>query len=155
MATCVPGTRTRAATTCPAAATDGGGGSTSTLRVYLHHGHGGGKLAGGKALTMERTLLTTECDLALMGHVHSSIVVPGAVQGVDGAGKPVLRKRRGAYTGTFLRHAYEGQDTYSEIKGYLPGVTDHIEVHLRPGADHPDDRLRLMTGGYEALSVGD
>ena len=43
----------------------------------------------------------------------------------------------------------------SEIKGYLPGVTDHIEVHLRPGADHPDDRLRLMTGGYEALSVGD
>ena len=34
-------------------------------------------------------------------------------------------------------------------------VTDHIEVHLRPGADHPDDRLRLMTGGYEALSVGD
>ena len=44
------------------------------LRVYLHHGFVGGRLAGAKALNMQRVLWNHECDLAIMGHSHNEMV---------------------------------------------------------------------------------
>lgn len=122
-------------------------GGTSVFNIALHHGFGGGKLAGGKALNMQRWLLSQECDLGLMGHVHDSPIQHVTTLGLDRSGKLVRRKRYGAYTGTYLRGENEdGEATYSERKGYMPMSISHVEVILRPGADGYDDRVQVLTG---------
>jgi len=41
-----------------------------TTTIYVHHGYGGGRLAGGHALTLQRAFLWNQADVALMGHRH-------------------------------------------------------------------------------------
>jgi hypothetical protein len=113
----------------------------SLIRVNVHHGFVGGKLAGAKALNMQRWLWTHECDLALFGHSHNLGAQIETIEGIDRAGKIRHRQAIGAYTGTFLEMA-----GYAERKGYFPGPTGHIEIVLRPGAHEVNDRVRVMSG---------
>jgi len=113
-----------------------------SLKLYLHHGFVGGKLAGAKALNMQRWLWTHDADLVLFGHSHNTGVQVEAVEGLSRGGKVTYSHRMGAYAGTFMRGA-----EYAQQKGYFPLPLSQIEVVLRPGAVEQRDRLRVVTIG--------
>jgi hypothetical protein len=116
----------------------------STVLFYLHHGFVGGRLAGAKALNMQRVLWTNDCDIALMGHSHNEDIFTATVHGIDNGDNFVIRKKYGGFTGTFLRSVITGETTYSEVKGYFPQATGQIEIRLKPHAAHGVDRIKMM-----------
>lgn len=118
--------------------------SVSTIRLRLHHGFTGGKLAGAKALDMQRWLWSHDCDLLLFGHSHHTGIQPEGVEMVDAAGNVRIQVRKGAHTGTFLRSFNVGAASYSEVKGYMPLPISGVEIHLRPHATNYQERIRLV-----------
>lgn len=118
----------------------------ASVTVNLHHGFTGGRLAGAKALSMQRWLWTHECDLALFGHSHNTGAQVETIEWVDKGGKVRHRRAIGAYCGTFLNTVGDGVVTYSEAKGYMPMPTGHVEVLLRPGAEDDAQRVRVVSG---------
>ena len=109
------------------------------IRIYLHHGFVGGKLAGAKALNMQRILWNHECDLAIMGHSHNTAVQVEAVEKVKG-NRVVHDHRIGMFGGTFMSGA-----GYAEVKGYFPLPLTQPHVILQPGAHEHRDRIRVVT----------
>ena len=120
-------------------------GGSHVLRVSLHHGFTGGRLAGGKALAMQRWLWSHDADLVLMGHSHNIDTDVAAVYGIDKAGHHVEYVRKGAFTGTYLRSVSDqGTDTYAEVKGYMPAAVGGIQVLLHPMAKYQPQRVRIV-----------
>lgn len=115
----------------------------SVITLNLHHGFTKGKLAGAKALDMQRWLWTHDADIVLFGHSHNTASQIETVQGLNDAGNPVERNRIGAYGGTFLKTNEEGVTTYSEQKGYFPTPQSGVAIHLHPHAYDPHERVTL------------
>jgi hypothetical protein len=103
------------------------------VNFFAHHGWGGGRLAGGKALKLERTLLWYDCEVILIGHWHSIEVVKRSPMGVTRNGKLFQKDRVALGTGTWLRGLKQGVETYAEQKGYPPNTIGCSWVELRPG----------------------
>lgn len=117
----------------------------TVITMNVHHGFARGRLAGSKALAIQRWLWTHEADLVVFGHSHNQMAEPEAVEKIDRNGNLVRQVRRGVYAGTFLETVNEnGPATYSEIKGYFPLPTGCPYVILRPGAENQEDRVRVM-----------
>jgi len=117
----------------------------STLYKFnLHHGFVGGRLAGAKALNMQRWLWTHDADLVIFGHSHNTGAQVETVETVTRGGQVSHINRIGCYSGTFLATNTKGSATYSEIKGYFPMALAQPVIHLRPGAHEQRDRLRVV-----------
>jgi hypothetical protein len=110
-------------------------GGSSLINVNLHHGFVGGKLAGAKALDMQRWLWNHNADLVIFGHSHNTGAQREAVEEVDKADRVKVARRVGCYAGTFLHTTAEGATTYSEVKGYPPLPVGHVEIILTPGRE--------------------
>ena len=119
--------------------------AATVLKIKLHHGHVGGRLAGAKALNMQRHLWNNNADLIIFGHSHNTMVQVEAVESVDRRGNLKYQHRTGAFAGTFLKTTTEGSTTYSEVKGYFPIPLSGIEVRLRPGAQDETARVQVVT----------
>lgn len=113
-------------------------GAASAIRISLHHGFVGGKLAGAKALNMQRWLWNHDCDLAIFGHSHNTMVQVEAVERVKG-NRVVHDHRIGMYSGTFMNGA-----RYSEKAGYFPLPLTQPHAVLRPGAQFHRDRVKVV-----------
>jgi hypothetical protein len=116
----------------------------SRVVINLHHGFVGGRLAGAKALNMQRWLWTHNCDLSIHGHSHSRLAQPEVVEGIDSAGNWFEHVRKGAFSGTFLRTVQlEGASTYSEVKDIFPLLSAGIFVFcdLRPKTNMIESKL--------------
>ena len=109
------------------------------LKLNLHHGFVGGKLAGAKALNMQRWLWTHAADLVLFGHSHASQVQVEAVETVRGS-KIVREHRIGMSCGSFMSNA-----GYAEVKGYFPLPVTTSHIILQPGANAQRDRIKVVT----------
>lgn len=121
-------------------------GSCKTLSFYLHHGFGGGKLAGGKALNMQRVLWTHQVNLAWYGHVHAHELQPQVVQGPNNAGNIVDYYRYGMIAGTFLRQ-FSNSDTYGEKAGYFPMAQCTSYVDLMPHTTNSEMEIKNVLYG--------
>jgi len=108
------------------------------IKISLHHGFVGGKLAGAKALNMQRWLWTHCCDLAIFGHSHNTMVQVESVESVKG-NRVVHDHRIGCYGGTFMNGA-----RYSEKAGYFPLPITQPHVILQPGAHERRDVVRVV-----------
>ena len=109
------------------------------IKIFLHHGFVGGRLAGAKALNMQRALWSTECDLMIWGHSHDTMARPEAVRKVRG-NREVQEIRKGCISGTFL-----GPAGYAEVKGYFPVPLTQPYIILQPGAHEHKDRIRVVS----------
>ena len=119
-----------------------------TININLHHGFVGGKLAGSKALNMQRWLWTHNADICFWGHSHNVGIQPEAVEEIDDVGNVRIMIRRGAFTGTFLRTInIDGPSTYSEEKGYFPLPYGGVMAELRPGAAKRKGMIRMIYEG--------
>lgn len=118
----------------------------SRITINLHHGFVGGRLAGAKALNMQRWLWTHECDLFMMGHSHNCSVQSEAIHAVDQYGNFVETERLGVYTGTYLRSYNEdiSGSSYAEVKGYFPLKPKVPEIYLRPHATSRENRVKVI-----------
>ena len=113
----------------------------SLIRINVHHGFVGGKLAGAKALNMQRWLWTHEADLVIFGHSHNSAAQVETVERVSRAGKVTRENRIGCYSGSFLSGA-----EYAEQRGYFPLPLGYVEVTLKPGAHDKREWVTLSIG---------
>ena len=109
-----------------------GSNSRRHIMIFLHHGFVGGKLAGAKALNMQRLLWNHEADLIIMGHSHNTSIQREAVEYVNDADEIAVRNKVGCYSGTYLKTTQEGTTTYSEVKGYFPLPTGGVEIAMYP-----------------------
>jgi hypothetical protein len=114
-------------------------GAVTTIKINLHHGFVGGKLAGAKALNMQRWLWTHEADLVIFGHSHNTAMQAEAVESVRG-NSIVHTSRKGMYAGTFM----DGAARYAEERGYFPLPIMQPHVILKPGAHEQRDRVRVV-----------
>lgn len=115
-------------------ADDGKAHNRSIIKTNWHHGFVGGKLAGAKALEMQRWLWSHDVDVVCFGHSHNTSVMVETVEAINTAGKLETRRKYGVFSGSFLRSNIENVSTYSERKGYLPMPTSGVEIVIRPGA---------------------
>lgn len=131
-------------------ASTGKTGSGWQMNLFLTHGHGGGKLAGGHALELERMLGRFEADVILMGHRHTEAYVPLIASRVVG-NRIVQTKRIGLLVAGYLGGGGElgkGElppTTYDELKGYYPTTRGCTPILI-----DPDERsyAPLFSGGY-------
>ena len=108
------------------------------IKVNVHHGFVGGKLAGAKALNMQRWLWTHDADLVIFGHSHNAAAQVEAVETI--AGNRVIHKHRiGCYSGTFMNGA-----GYAVEKGYFPTPKTYVEIRLLPRAKYQRDRIKVV-----------
>lgn len=123
--------------------------AVSTITINLHHGFVGGKLAGAKALNMQRWLWSHDADIVIFGHSHNEGSQTEAVEYLDRGDNIRIKVKKGMYAGTFLKSTHqdgEGSSTYSEEKGYFPlahSVIPHII--LTPHAAQDQDRIKILT----------
>jgi len=103
-----------------------------SLTLWLHHGMGGGTLAGGKALNLERQLAHYMADAVLMGHTHVKQVVTRAIARIAPGGAIQTIERKGAFCGSYYI-SQDGIETYAERKGYPPLQTGIVKLIIRPG----------------------
>jgi hypothetical protein len=115
----------------------------TTITFNLHHGFTAGRLAGGKALAMQRWLWTHNCDIAIQGHSHNNEMQFEKIEGVSDRGEPYEKNRIGLFCGSYLHSAGTSDGTYSENKGYLPQGQGHWEIHLRADEENPHQRMRV------------
>ena len=119
-------------------------GSTDTVRIRLHHGYVGGRLAGAKALEMQRFLWVNDCHAAILGHSHNIDTITVEVESINAAGRLVRTPRKGVYGGSFLRTRLDaGPSTYSAVKGYLPLPVGQPTISLYPFAGEPWDLVKI------------
>ena len=118
-------------------ASTGRSGSGWSLTAYLTHGYGGGKLAGGHALELERILGRYECDVAIAGHRHTEAYVPVMTSRVVG-NRVVQSKRIGLFVagylggGTELSKGELPPTTYDQLKGYYPTTRGCVAILIDP-----------------------
>ena len=103
---------------------------------YLHHGYGGGRMDGGKALTLGRLAASYQFDVAFMGHVHTRHVLGSILRLSPGDGKtPCVRERpmKAAFCGSF-QQSYDSRgeiEQYGEMKGYPPLETGALYAQIQ------------------------
>jgi hypothetical protein len=120
-------------------------GGLRRIRLNVHHGYTGGKLAGAKALNMQRWLWTHNAHVVIFGHSHNTMTQTEAVEELNKMGKLIYSPRIGCYGGTFLRTSTQGTETYSERKGYLPLPLGGVRVRIRPFRKSEMRRIILET----------
>ena len=55
----------------------------SYYTLYATHGHGGGRMKGGKANNLDRLKNIVMADIYCMGHTHTKVILDGQVNEVD------------------------------------------------------------------------
>lgn len=55
----------------------------SYYTLYATHGHGGGRMKGGKANNLDRLKNIVMADVYCMGHTHTKVILDGQVIEVD------------------------------------------------------------------------
>lgn len=108
--------------------------ASRTVRVWLHHGAGGGRLKGAKALGLQRIAWSFDCDLAIHGHVHDEVIEPVNRVGVTTSGKLYNHRTMAFVSGTFMRSWHEDGAAYSEQALYFPGSVGTSYARLKPWA---------------------
>lgn len=118
----------------------------STIDINLHHGFVGGRLAGAKALNMQRWLWNHAADIVIFGHSHNTMAQVESVELLDRNNNIVIETRRGCYSGSFLRTGtQDSSSTYSERAGYFPLPLGGCEIQLKPCDKLARNRIRILT----------
>lgn len=121
----------------------GVGNRVGDVKIWLHHGKGGGKLAGSALNTIETVSHGFEADIYLMGHQHKKNAVPldyvKAVFPAKGAPRLVHTTKLLVVTGSFLKGYVVGrQDGPVPRGGYVekgmlnPVALGGVLVKVRP-----------------------
>ena len=102
---------------------------TWTQVVYISHGASNGKLAGGKALNLERLALGWNADIYAVGHSHTKLVLQKRVAGLSSKRNVIENKQQIMLNvGAFM----DGSTGYAERKGLYPQALGPVELMFFP-----------------------
>lgn len=129
--------------------------SRYTVRVYGHHGWGGGRTDGGKVQKVTRDMLDiapADTHIFLMGHVHVEAAIPRGRMRFAGRdfNKPSVFGTLHVITGTYMRNWITGGTTYSEKSGMgmvhigSPTVEIKLAHKNKPIDDHITERYEQL-----------
>ena len=108
-------------------------GHHATYDLFCHHGYGGGRLAGHKALKLERAAQRYQADLVLVGHWHTMQTVPVTIVGIGRRGTRLFQHTRKAVsTGHWLDSHALNHESYAEVAGYPPSAPGCPTITLIP-----------------------
>ena len=91
---------------------------TDTLRVFQHHGYGGGRKHGAQINKVEDALRIVDADVYAMAHVHGKAVSELEVVGSSAVGKIKTRKKTFIITSSYQNVVKPGQLTFAERNMY-------------------------------------
>jgi UDP-2,3-diacylglucosamine pyrophosphatase LpxH len=89
-------------------------GKTESLRIYMHHGHGGGRTHGAQINKVEQFVMGNEADIYAMGHVHGKIASKTNRLYTTNTGNPYMRPKAYVVTSSYQHAATKGSTTYAE-----------------------------------------
>lgn len=127
---------------------DNGGNPAWKMVTFIHHGFGGGALAGSHALTLQRMMLRHPCDLLLMGHRHTSVLLP-VHRVLPSDANANTYTAWGMFSQSYLRSYIEPMengmpvDTYAEQKGLGSNDVGAFPVEITPD----QKRIVIQAGG--------
>lgn len=103
--------------------------NTWTQTVYISHGASDGKLAGGKALNLERLALGWAADIYAVGHSHTKLVLQKRVAGLSPK-RNIIENRQQIMlnVGAFV----DGSTGYAERRGLYPQALGPVELMFFP-----------------------
>jgi hypothetical protein len=110
-----------------------------TLTCFLHHGAGGGALAGSKALRLERLPASYQADIYAVGHTHTKMVLFKRRLGIDT--KRMRLKERPLVmlnVGAWMRAEGAG---YAERAGLYPQGLGPVELWLWPARGRDSEQI--------------
>ena len=103
--------------------------NTWTQVIYVSHGATGGKLAGAKALNLERLVLGWSADVYAVGHSHTKLVLEKRVAGLSSKRNTIDNKQQIMLNvGAFM----DGTTGYAERKGLYPQALGPVELMFFP-----------------------
>lgn len=111
-----------------------GTGRTRSIRLFGHHGWGGGsRTLGGDKTKVGGKLGEYEADIYLFGHSHQAWDEPKPRIAINNSGRPISKPMIIANCGTFKRSLSDGPvPTWAETRGFPPqhlgGRVIEIEV---------------------------
>lgn len=121
-----------------------GGASSVPITIYAHHGYGGGRKAGGKALKLEDQVMKADADIYLFGHVHGDVSIRGERMYMSTGGKLQRRMYVATVTGTYLKTILDdGMSSYSESHGYNPTPIGSPEIAITARGWDPVPEIRM------------
>jgi hypothetical protein len=93
---------------------------SKVIKIYVHHGAGGGRKLGGKVNRIEDMSTSFPyCDIYCMGHVHDRIAfVRAALDACERSDELYSVNRAFGITGTFKKTYQEGTHGYGERAQY-------------------------------------
>lgn len=98
--------------------------------LYLHHGYVGGRLAGAKALELERLPGNYEFDIAILSHSHGQMMAIRKTRLVPTkSGRVMSVPKVMIQNGTFLP-THGDPEGYGELKGYPPAQVGAARVDV-------------------------
>ena len=110
-------------------------GSVTSIDSWWHHGYGGGRLKGAKALALQRAAGQFDVRLLVMGHTHDEVIEPINRIKRTVRGRLWNQRTMTMVSGTFLEtYSTEGA-AYIERAGYPPGSIGTSYALVRPGMD--------------------
>jgi hypothetical protein len=93
--------------------------SSKTIRVYQHHGYGGGRRNEPQINKVEDSLRIAEADIYAMGHVHGKVASSLEIRGADDDGNEVIKPKVFFVTSSYQKAYKQGALTFAE-KGMYP-----------------------------------
>lgn len=105
--------------------------------IYTHHGHGGGLLPGGDALSLGRLPTWFNFDIAFVGHRHRKHWLPNTITEPNHRGTSVVTREQymimsGSYMNSFDPNG--DVESYAELRGLPPKALGCIKVKFYPSS---------------------
>jgi hypothetical protein len=102
---------------------------TWTQILYISHGAGNGRLAGAKALKLERLPIGWDADIYAIGHTHTKMVLQKRVAALQPKKNIIESKQKiMVNVGSYM----DGLTGYPERKLMFPQALGHIELWFYP-----------------------
>jgi hypothetical protein len=131
--------------------------------MFMHHGHGMGRLLGAKSINLQRMSHKFQANLYLIGHIHTHIKHIDEYMGINRAstraGRLYLWRRNRAYASApgyysgFIDELNEYDEpvtTYVERQGYYPQPTGCLRIEIYP--KQQSKATRRPEGGRDSVA---
>lgn len=109
--------------------------NSHTIKIFAHHGRGGGRTAGGSMNPLEQAAARFRADIVLMGHDHQRGARQFPVLDCDsGSGKWKIKEKTilVARTGSFLKSYEPGMSSYSVDALMNPASIGALKIIIIP-----------------------
>jgi len=133
---------------------DGNRHSTRAVKIFAHHGRGGGRTAGASMNPLEKMCEMAEADIYLMGDNHAKAIMNKERLTLrSGGGKLRLSRRKLllARTGCFLKGYEPGEASYIADANYCPTDLGVVKIELIPKRYREDGNERMEIDIHASL----